>query len=493
MEGGIPDMGEVRLMSVETTPDTWPDSLVSVAAEASLLGAMLIGAPIADQLGEVVSGDDFVEPLHGRIFDAIQHEVAAGRRATVITVAQMLANDVTLQALNGVGYLASISGNNGAIIGARENANLIADLAKRRRLLTELRELSDSIVTDCSMPIEQLVAGIDGVLNTSLQHIRSTKSLSLAQAFDVTMKSIEDEAAGLTPPGINVAGLDDWNELTGGMRPGEVTVLAARPGMGKTAAALSVALGAARAGHGTLLVSLEMTTQELMKRAIADLCYQRGNAPSFEQVKSGTFSAFDRERLAEVRAEIETWPMQLTDPSKLRIGRLAMDIRRYQRRMVAKGQKLELVTLDYLGLIKSDDPRANRYQGVGEVSRAIKEVAKECGVHILLLAQLNRECEKREDKRPQLSDLRDSGDIEQDADTVVFLYREEYYLQQSEPDESDSKYAQWYLDAQAARDRIEIIVSKRRNGKTAKRLCYFFASHQAVRGSKFYSEVSNNG
>jgi replicative DNA helicase len=163
-----------------------------------------------------------------------------------------------------------------------------------------------------------------------------------------------------------------------------------------------------------------------------------------------------------------------------------MEIRRQRRKLAMQERSLDLVIVDYLGLIKGD-PKAKRFEEVGEISRTLKQIAKECDVALVVLAQLNRECEKREDKRPMLSDLRDAGDIEQDADHVMFVYRDEYYLERSEPDPSDKKRQDWEISMGHARDRLEIILAKARNGRVGKRTCYFFGKHQAVRPSGYMS------
>jgi replicative DNA helicase len=164
-----------------------------------------------------------------------------------------------------------------------------------------------------------------------------------------------------------------------------------------------------------------------------------------------------------------------------------MEIRRQRRKLALQEQSLDLVIVDYLGLIKGSDSRAKRYEEVGEISRALKTIAKECDVALVVLAQLNRECEKREDKRPMLSDLRDAGDVEQDADHVMFVYRDEYYLERAEPEPHDKKRGEWEINMGHARDRLELILAKSRNGKVGKRVCYFFGSHQAVRPSGYMS------
>lgn len=467
-------------------PADFPEVLYSIETEALLLGALMCNERMIDSVLDRVNAEDFYEPVFGRLFQLIASEHAAGRSTAPFALVPLFRDDPACEQMGGPGFIAKLTGDGRALLIDRRAADTVADLAKRRRLYSEMQRLVADVVTIADNPVEELVERIDTTLSDALQRSESTSSCTFATAFDRTLKLIEAEAAGELPSGVRIDGLEDWNELLGGMRAGEITILGARPGMGKTAVALAVATGAARAGHGTLLVSLEMKMDELVKRSIADLLWdQDERAPSFEHVKKGYFNTFDKQIIEQVRDRITDWPLILTDPSKLKIGRLAMSIRRYQRQLAAKGKTLQLVVLDYLGLIKPDQRGASRYEAIGEISRTIKEVAKECGVHIVMLAQLNRECEKREDKRPQLADLRDSGDIEQDADNIVFLYREQYYLEKAEPDRDDKKRADWELEMAAARDRVEIIVAKRRNGKTGKRLCYFYADRQAVRGSAF--------
>jgi len=478
-------MAEVaRLM---TSYPEYPEALRSVETEAALLGALLIDNSFVDGVAERLQPEDFHEPLHQRIFSAILSEVSAGRRADAFLLRGHFVGDPAFAEL-GPGYLFQLTSSSASLIGVWDFTRAIADLAKRRRLLDEMRALTENVSMLSEHPVERLVEDMDTALANALQRSTVTQSASITQAFDKTLQAIEDEAAGLGPRGIMAAGFDDWNHLTGGMRRGEMIVLGGRPSMGKTATAISLALAVARAGHGVLFVSLEMSIAELTTRAISDLCFRGHGSPAFNDIRRGNINQFDRERIREARTMIESWGMVLTDPPALRIGRLAMMIRRYQRQMVAAGQSLDVVFVDYLGLIRGDDRKAKRYEEVSEISRAVKRIAKECNVAIVILAQLNREVEKREDKRPMMSDLRDSGDIEQDADVVAFVYREEYYLERSEPPSGDKKHDGWQESMNIARNRVEIIAAKVRNGQIGKRNCYFFGANQAVRGSRFYAD-----
>lgn len=464
--------------------------LAAVETEAALLGALMVDNRLFDRVADAVAADDFYEPTHQRIFATIEREVVAGRPANPVLLRPLFESDPGIIELGGATYLAQLTGSGAGLIGTIEFAKQIRDLSKRRRLRAEMQMLVERVEdlgVESFTPVEELVDSIDAAMVAALQRENHAKSCTALKAFDRTLEEIDAEARGEAPTGLAVHGFDDWNALTGNMRRGEVIILAGRPSMGKTAIALSTALGSARAGHGTLFVSLEMSVNELMKRAISDLIFEYSQSASYENVQKGNFTAFDRERLARARADIAHWPLILHQDAGLRVGRLGMMIRRYQRQLKGKGKTLDVVFIDYLGLVRADGNKQKRYEEISEVSRTIKTLARELDVAIVLLAQLNREVERREDKRPQLHDLRDSGEIEQDADTVLFAYREEYYLERSEPDRGDKKREAWETAMDAARDRVELISAKVRKGKIGRRNCYFFAAHQAVRGSRFFS------
>jgi len=465
---------------------------INVEAEAALLGALMMDARWIDPVADIVTAEDFHEALHGRIFTAILAEAAKGTVPNAITLQPYFVDDPAMRSLARHGeapcaYLVKLTANSAALLGVRDFALQVADLAKRRRLISGMQ---DAIVaaTDCTEPVEEVVSAIDASLQSSLTKVTTARSVSFAAAWDATLAQIDDEAAGISSPGIEIDGLSDWNRLVGKMRPGDVIILAARPSMGKTATALELTIGAARAGHGALFISLEMTVDQLLRRTMANLMFSASGGPNLKQISAGSLNASERQQMRDIRSAIAEWPLQLFDPSEMRIGRLGMTIRRYARQMRAKGADLKLVVIDYLGLIKGNGRRQSRYEDVSEISRTVKAVAKECGVTIVMLAQLNRAVEQREDKRPQLSDLRDSGDIEQDADVVMFLYRAEYYLERSEPPVDDKRHPGWLTEMQAARNRLQLLTAKARNGRIGSREVWYFTDHQAVRPSDFYRQ-----
>ncbi len=459
----------------------------NLEAEAALLGGMMIDNRMVDEVAELVTAEDFAEPLHGRLFAAMLAAVARGENVNPITLRPQFADDPGLRDLGGIAYLAQISQNMGGLIAGGSFARQIAELAKRRRLVEDLKAALADAMGDT--PVADVAEATDAALNEALSGGRSGKpGIALGQLFRKTVDEIEAERNGTVPPGMLAATLPDLADLVGALRPGEVTVMAGRPGMGKTAAALSIALGCAENGHGVDFISREMSREEVAKRMIADRVFDHGNCPSFDDVKAGNFTADDWRRVSEAMQWADNAPFQVTDRGGAKIGQIVMGLRRTQRNMAARGQKLKLAVIDYLQLVEPDKKLESRVADVGYVSRAVKKAAKDLGIHILLLSQLSRGVEAREDKRPLLSDLRDSGEIEQDADNVIFLYREEYYLKLTEPAPEKPGYEAWATKLEASRNRLEMYSAKRRNGATARRIVWFFLANQAVRGSRYFED-----
>ena len=227
-----------------------------------------------------------------------------------------------------------------------------------------------------------------------------------------------------------------------------------------------------------------MNRLELMQRATSDVLFDGASGIPYEAIRDGRFTSDNaRRRVYEAARVFRNMPLHLVDASSLTIGRLNMIVRRYQRRMEAAGQKLELVMVDYLQLLRPDFRTDNMNLAVSEVSRGLKAIAKQYDVGVMALAQLNRSVESRPDKRPMLSDLRDSGQIEQDADAVVFLYRDEYYLRQGKPPENDPRFIDWQAAMDKCAGNIDFIVAKRRNGPGGSATGRFFGAYQAVRGA----------
>lgn len=464
----------------------------NVEAEAALLGALMTDNRWIDPIAEIVTAADFADALHGRIFESILQLAATGATVNAVTLRPSLEHDPALKALAAPGthpcaYLVQLSGNVAVLVGVKDFALQIAELSRRRRLIAGMQRAIDA-AGDMSADnsLEGIIATADEAFHAATARQSRSTAISIQGAWDLTFRELEDEASGATSPGIRCEGFPDFDRLTGTMRRGSLNVLAGRPGMGKTAVGVEVCVSTARGGTGALFASLEMPRKELTERIIASSMFQPGESVTYEDVRRAAFSKSDRQRLVAVRREIASWPLELIDTPELQIARLPALIRRSARKMAANGQDLGLVVIDYLGLIKGGARGARRYEEVSEISRRVKAAARECNVAIVLLAQLNRAVENRDDKRPQLADLRDSGDIEQDADAVVFVYRPSYYLERSEPPAGDKRWEQWRTDLQAARNRLQLICAKNRNGPIGSRECWFFQEHQAVRPGDFY-------
>jgi len=462
----------------------------NVEAEAALLGAMMIDNRIADDVTDSVDADHFYEPLHGRIFEAIIAARQRGELATPITLRPLFDADTGMKELGGPGYLAQLTGSGAGLIGARQFARQIADLATRRAVLEVGRRLvEDGMDTSEEVNPRGLIERAEARLSAVTMFGSAVpKAISIATAWDEAFKEIDAIGSGAKERGIVIPHFFEWNSIIGGgMMAGQLILLGGRPGMGKTACALTVARRAAEAGHGVLFISREMpVVAQLMMRLVADMLFEAGSSATFDDVLQGRLSDQNRRHAAAIRAQIDQWPLMFEEPLSLNASGVASLIRRHQRLMAKRGKALKLVVVDYLGLLDPPEKRANREQEMSDISRTMKKAARDNGVALLALAQLNRSVEQREDKRPLLSDLRDSGSLEQDADTVVFVYRAEYYLKQTEPDVHDvRKREAWEVDMGAERDRLDVYSAKVRQGSTERRKVHFFGSRQAIRNGEF--------
>ena len=412
------------------------EAVKNVESEAVILGALMIENKLIDRVADRLKPEDFSEALFGRVYSAIINQAALGRVANPVTLKPYLDEDPALKELGGVGYLAQLTGNSGALIALDTCVQQVSDMSKRRRLIDGLTEAA-MLAANLDVANEEVVSAADAALSSMSDNGDGIVQVSAAKAFDEMLASYDEPSYGVTSGGQ----IDCLDEVLGPIRPHHLDILAGRPGMGKTSAALSYALGAAARGHGVLFISLEMNRLELMQRATSDVLFDGASGIPYEAIRDGRFTSDNaRRRVYEAARVFRNMPLHLVDASSLTIGRLNMIVRRYQRRMEAAGQKLELVMVDYLQLLRPDFRTDNMNLAVSEVSRGLKAIAKQYDVGVMALAQLNRSVESRPDKRPMLSDLRDSGQIEQDADAVVFLYRDEYYLRQGKPPENDPRF-----------------------------------------------------
>lgn len=455
-----------------------PPTLINPEAEAALLGATMVENGLIDIAVEMIGPEDFGFTLHGRIWAAMVREHNAGRHAGPIAIRGYVEEDPELKAMGGVGYLARLTADPaGFIIPTKDLAGQIKELAVRRKLLSGFRDAQRQCADlDCEVP--GIVSAVDDVIRSPVDE--TSRQVTAGECLDALVASFDEPRTGVTC-GI----IPDLDDLLGALRPGSVNIVAGRPGMGKTALALTYARGAAEQGHGVQLFSLEMGSTELGGRIAADLCFnlEPDRRVPYHAIRDRDLRPEQRSTVQRAAQHLHSLPLSIVDTGSITIGRLGAMVRSQKRRMKARGQSLDLVVVDYLQLVHPDMPRRSMVEAVSEVSRGLKALAMDEQVAVIALAQLSRSVEQRQDKRPILSDLRESGQIEQDADAVLFLLRPEYYLRQGEPDPDSDAHAKWASDLQRAESVIEFILAKRRNGSTGTAYGRFYGLYQAVRSS----------
>jgi len=451
-----------------------------------MLGAMMIDNRLADDLVDRLEPAHFYEPVHGRVFAAIKTLRGNDMLANPITLKPMFAADEGMKALGGPSYLASLTSSGAGLVGGRQFATQIYDLAMLRALISVGRTLVDRAMdtSEAINPREQIEAAEEELFKVAADGGTENATKTFAQATTMAVKMAERALnSGGNLSGVTT-GLDSVNAKIGGMHHSDLMILAGRPGMGKTSLATNIAFNAARrwmrdmadgvapadsVGAKVAFFSLEMSADQLATRILAEQ-----SQISSESLRMGKISRTEFAQLAQAAAELETLPLFIDDTGGLSIGALHTRVRRLQRR---HNNEIGLVVVDYLQLLSgSGKGDGNRVQEISEISRGLKTLAKDLNVPVLALSQLSRAVESREDKRPILSDLRESGSIEQDADMVWFVFREDYYTAAREPKrpvEGDNAkvfedHAAWASDMERVYGLAELIVAKQRHGATGK-------------------------
>ena len=448
----------------------------NIEAEQALLGAILVNNEALYRVSDFLNPEHFFEPIHQNIFQIARDLVRAGKVATPVTLKTFLDANIDIGGMNLSQYLARLAAEATTIINAEDYGRTIYDLAIRRSLIivgeNMVNEAFDAAVD--SSPRDQIEEAErklyelaeSGRYDGGFQ--RFAQALTTAVDMAAHAYQRDGKLSGLA------TGLDDLDRMMGGLQPSDLVILAGRPGMGKTAMATNVGYNVAKSWRGevradghTLTInggivgffSLEMSAEQLATRIIAE---QTG-IPS-NQIRRGNISEADFERIKDYSIELQNLPLFVDETGGLSVAQLAARARRLKRQ-----RGLDLMIIDYLQLLQGSTRRAqeNRVQEITEITTKLKALAKELNVPILALSQLSRQVESRDDKRPQLSDLRESGSIEQDADVVLFVYREEYYHQMRKPLESNrEKFAEWLADADKVHGRAEVIIGKQRHGPT---------------------------
>ncbi|MET1755157.1 replicative DNA helicase [Novosphingobium sp. RD2P27] len=456
----------------------------NVEAEAAFLGAVLIDNRVIEELQTPLTPLHFFEPVHTRIYERVLHLLDRKAVVTPITLRPYFEADEALKALGGVAYLARLTANGQGLLAPRELAEQIYDLALLRELVSVGRNLVESAMdtSDSVEPLEQIEQAEAALYKVAEGAATGNEAQSFSTATRTAIGAIEKAFNSGGHISGKTTGLNSVNSKIGGLHDSDLIILAGRPGMGKTSLATNIAFNAAdrlrrdiedgipldqSVGAATVFFSLEMSADQLATRILAE---QSGI--SSEALRMGKISRDDFQRLSFASQRLAELPLYIDDTPALTIAALRTRARRLKRR-----HDIGLVVVDYLQLLQgSGRATDNRVNEISEISRGLKTLAKELQVPVIALSQLSRAVEQREDKRPMLSDLRESGSIEQDADMVWFVYREDYYAMATEPKEpTDSDPPDVHTKWQAWREKMEqitglseLIVAKQRHGATGK-------------------------
>lgn len=436
-------------------------------AEQGLLGALMVDNRSVETVSEVLRPEYFYIPVHQRIYEAIQKLTDRGQDATPVTLKNYFDDDPDLEDLGGANYLAELAASVISVLNVTDYSQRLYDLHMRRELITLGSDIvNDSyehtLETDANNIIEHAESQLFSMAETGTGGGGFvTLRDSVLVAIDHAEKAFKSDG-GIT--GVT-SGLIDLDRKLAGFQRSDLLILAGRPSMGKTALATTVAFNAAKAfadsggeqGAVTAFFSLEMSSDQLAGRILSMVSGISGDA-----IKKGLISQEEFSNFVSAAQMMPQIPLYIDDTPALSIGAVRTRARRLKRQ-----HGLGLLVVDYLQLLSGNGSRQgaeNRTQEVSEITRGLKAIAKELNIPVIALSQLSRAVEQREDKRPQLSDLRESGSIEQDADVVMFVYREEYYLSRTEPEVGSEKYAEWQEKMSRNHNVGECIVAKARHG-----------------------------
>jgi replicative DNA helicase len=437
----------------------------NIEAEQALLGAILVNNEAHDRVSSFLEAQHFYDPLHEQIYETLSKLIASGKKATPITLRTFFENAEPIDATTTVPvYLGKLAINATTIINARDYGRTIRDLATRRALIV----IGGDVVNAAyDAPVDFPPSEQIEELETRLYALAETDRFGQGfSTFEVTSAAALETAAQARKGG-GLSGIAthfiDIDRKMGGLQPSDLIVLAGRPSMGKTALATNIAFNVARAHReaqgkdGTIVgfFSLEMSAEQLSMRILSE----QAGVPS-EKIRRGATTEAEHARLVKTQKELAAIPLHIDKTGGLSIAQLSARARRLKRQ---KG--LGLLVVDYLQLMTGSSKKGDgRVQEVSQITTGLKALAKELDIPIVALSQLSRQVEAREDKRPQLSDLRESGSIEQDADIVLFVYREEYYLERLKPREGTIEFQDWLAKMQLVGGKAEVIIGKQRHG-----------------------------
>jgi replicative DNA helicase len=447
----------------------------NIEAEQALLGAILVNNDAFYRVSDFLKPAHFHEPLHRKIFEVAAEFIRMGKTANPVTVKTFLPADQKLGDMEIKHYLARLAAEAVTVINAADYGRAIYDLATRRALITVGEDMVN-IAYDAPVdmaPQEQ----IEDAERRLFELAETGRYDGGFESFTDAVKTAVDMANAAYMRDGHLSGIStgfrDIDRRMGGLQPSDLVIVAGRPGMGKSSLATNIAFhiansyepaqqadGSFKAANGGVvgLFSLEMSSEQLATRIISE----QTEIPS-SKIRRGEITEADFDKLVACSQMMQKLPLYIDQTGGISIAQLAARARRLKRQ-----RGLDVIIIDYVQLMTGSSRRAseNRVQEITEITTGLKALAKELNVPVIALSQLSRQVESRDDKRPQLSDLRESGSIEQDADVVLFVFREEYYLKNREPKPGTEEYFKWEAEMNETRGKAELIIAKQRHGPT---------------------------
>jgi replicative DNA helicase len=432
---------------------------------------------------KLVPADDFFEPIHRLLFEQFGTARNEGRHISLQLANALLSENVKHSDIAGLTvkeYIARLAAEAVTVINAPDFARVIAEHADRRKLITTAETIIDTAHGTATSPAAlavDCIAEFDAIASRNAsQHIA-------ALTFDVAAdRSIERMQAAMRCKDITgiSTGLRDLDEKLNGLQRGEFIILAGRPGMGKSGLVISWLRQTAQRGTNALLFSLEMSLESVANRMLSDACFDMQSNIPYSDIARGRISNEEAERVIDAKRSLGSLPVRIDPQGELTVAQIAARARRHKQRLERQGKTLDLLVVDHLHIIKpSARYSGNRVAEITEISAGLKALAKELNVPLVALAQLSRSVETRDDKRPMLADLRDSGSLEQDADVIIFLFREAYYLQAPLRDTAEDQKR--FARLSEIKNVLEANVAKQRNGPIGPVKLFFDPASNAAR------------
>jgi len=438
----------------------------NIEAEQAVIGSILVSNEIYDEISPIIDSNKFYDPIHVKIFETIEGLIAKGLLANPITLKNHFENNQGLKELGGQEYLIKITKFSTSVKQALDYAHIVQEMHVRRELIKISESVKDQASNndEISTTGEEMIQNAEkslfdlaerGHFNQSFMKFDS----ALKQTIDMAKSAYQNDEGIVGVP----TGLDELDSKLGGMHKQDLIIIAGRPSMGKTALATNIAFHAAKniENKGTkstvAFFSLEMSSEQLSTRILSEQSRIRSN-----DIRRGKVSENEFEKFIETSKNIFELPLYIDETPAITIAAISNRSRRIKRLF-----GLELIIVDYIQLMRSSKKTEfNRVQEISEITQGLKALAKELNVPVLALSQLSRQVEQRDDKKPQLSDLRESGSIEEDADVVMFVFREAYYIERKEPTVGSIEHAEWRQKMDEISSLADIMISKQRHGPT---------------------------